>query len=314
MATPVESDEIGFTNSPWTFSIAGLKAAARPARAGGDQRFRGPGAGRCRISRPHELEQIGGGGGDAGRAVGVLGRRHRSRRLGAGARARWAGRHCRPRAATSRSRPATRARIAVLRRPARRGWATSPTSGCCRARACSTSPRPWRRSTGAPLRPATPEEVTEAARRGSCPACVEAVPMFSTLLGSAAGDLALTVGARGGIYRRRRRLPAARAAVRPGSVPAPLRRQGPHASLPGADPDLARAARRHRPDRRRASIGSATSSVPQPARVGDSGASRSSSMRRPGVADGLPRLQDRARRRRQPAAARPVAWQSRTSA
>ena len=44
------------------------------------------------------------------------------------------------------------------------------------------------------------EEVTEAARRGSCPACVEAVTLFSTLLGSAAGDLALTVGARGGVY------------------------------------------------------------------------------------------------------------------
>ena len=46
----------------------------------------------------------------------------------------------------------------------------------------------------------TAEEVTESARRASCPACVEAVSMFSTLLGSAAGDLALTVGARGGIY------------------------------------------------------------------------------------------------------------------
>jgi glucokinase len=46
----------------------------------------------------------------------------------------------------------------------------------------------------------TAEEVTEAARRSSCPACVEAVAMFSALLGAAAGDLALTVGARGGVY------------------------------------------------------------------------------------------------------------------
>ena len=103
-----------------------------------------------------------------GRAVGVLGRRHRSRRLGAGARARWAGRRCRPRAATSRSRPATRARIGCSR-SCGRGSGTSPTSGCCRARACSTSPSPWRRSTGAPPEAGTAEEVTEAARRGSCP-------------------------------------------------------------------------------------------------------------------------------------------------
>ena len=46
----------------------------------------------------------------------------------------------------------------------------------------------------------TAEEVTEAARVGSCPACVEAVTMFSALLGAAAGDLALAVGARGGVY------------------------------------------------------------------------------------------------------------------
>jgi glucokinase len=46
----------------------------------------------------------------------------------------------------------------------------------------------------------TAEEVTELARGDACPACVEAVAMFSALLGAAAGDLALTVGARGGIY------------------------------------------------------------------------------------------------------------------
>ena len=55
--------------------------------------------------------------------------------------------------------------------------------------------------------------------------------MFSTLLGSAAGDLALTVGARGGDLRRRGRLRAARAAVRPGRLPAPVRRQGPDARV-----------------------------------------------------------------------------------
>ena len=46
----------------------------------------------------------------------------------------------------------------------------------------------------------SPAAVTEAARTGSCPSCREAVRLFSTLLGSAAGDLALTLGARGGVF------------------------------------------------------------------------------------------------------------------
>ena len=31
VATPVETDEIGFTNSPWRFSISGLQGPAGPA-------------------------------------------------------------------------------------------------------------------------------------------------------------------------------------------------------------------------------------------------------------------------------------------
>lgn len=51
-------------------------------------------------------------------------------------------------------------------------------------------------------RPATvtPAEVTTAARDGTCPVCVETVALFLAFLGSAAGNLALTVGARGGVY------------------------------------------------------------------------------------------------------------------
>jgi glucokinase len=45
-----------------------------------------------------------------------------------------------------------------------------------------------------------PKEVAERARSGACRFCSAALGHFSALLGAAAGDLALTLGARGGIY------------------------------------------------------------------------------------------------------------------
>ena len=45
-----------------------------------------------------------------------------------------------------------------------------------------------------------PEQVAERARTGSCRFCRAALERFSALLGAQAGDLALTLGARGGIY------------------------------------------------------------------------------------------------------------------
>lgn len=46
----------------------------------------------------------------------------------------------------------------------------------------------------------TPAQVSDAALAGSNAHCVEAVEMFCAMLGTVAGNLALTLGARGGIY------------------------------------------------------------------------------------------------------------------
>jgi glucokinase len=53
---------------------------------------------------------------------------------------------------------------------------------------------------GQELEPLTPEQVAQRARSGSCPYCVEAVQRFPALLGGAAGDLALMFCARGGVF------------------------------------------------------------------------------------------------------------------
>ena len=46
----------------------------------------------------------------------------------------------------------------------------------------------------------TPADITTLALSRQCPVCVEALRMMCALLGSVAGNLALTLGARGGVY------------------------------------------------------------------------------------------------------------------
>jgi glucokinase len=45
-----------------------------------------------------------------------------------------------------------------------------------------------------------PAHVVQRAEGGACPICVDAIQRFCSLLGAAAGDLALSYGARGGVY------------------------------------------------------------------------------------------------------------------
>jgi glucokinase len=45
-----------------------------------------------------------------------------------------------------------------------------------------------------------PDQVAARAMEGSCPRCAEALALFCAMLGTVAGDLCLTYGARGGLY------------------------------------------------------------------------------------------------------------------
>ncbi len=197
VATPVETDVIGFTNSHWTFSISGLQARLRLRRLSVINDFVAQA-----LAMPHlaadELEQIGGDSPAPGRAVGVIG-------------------------------PGTGLGVSSLI-PGKIGWTALPTEGGH----VSFAPGNERESAvlatlrgrfghvsnerllsgqgllnlaqalaavdGRPCAASTPEEVNRLARSGDCASCQEATRLFSTLLGSAAGDLALIVGARGGVY------------------------------------------------------------------------------------------------------------------
>jgi glucokinase len=53
---------------------------------------------------------------------------------------------------------------------------------------------------GSPAEALKPPDVVDRALAGSDPACVQAIDLFCSFLGSVAGNLALTLGARGGVY------------------------------------------------------------------------------------------------------------------
>ncbi|HLO77955.1 MAG TPA: glucokinase [Magnetospirillum sp.] len=53
---------------------------------------------------------------------------------------------------------------------------------------------------GRPAAYSTPDAISQRALDGSCPLCREALDMFFTFLGTVAGNLALSVGGRGGVY------------------------------------------------------------------------------------------------------------------
>jgi glucokinase len=51
-----------------------------------------------------------------------------------------------------------------------------------------------------PARALTPQQITEAGLAGSDPQCAETLELFCAMLGTAAANLAMTLGARGGVY------------------------------------------------------------------------------------------------------------------
>ena len=197
VATPVETEEIGFTNSPWRFSIGGLKARLGLRELAVINDFVAQA-----LAMPHlaaeERALMGGGAAAPSRAVGVLGA---GTGLGVSAlvpgKAGWTALPTEGGHVSFAPGNAREDRVLEVLR-ARLGHVSNERllSGQGLLNLAQSLAAIDGRITDA----GSAEEVTEAARRGSCPACVEAVTMFSTLLGSAAGDLALTVGARGGVY------------------------------------------------------------------------------------------------------------------
>ena len=197
VATPVEGDAVSFTNAPWSFSVREAQARLDLVRFAVINDFVAQALAVAHL-RPGEREQIGGGEPLAGRPVGVFGP---GTGLGVSMLVEIAGRHAAfptEGGHVSLAPRTPRERALLDRLEARFGHVSN--ERVLSGPGLLNTARALAELDGRPLEADTPEGVTRGALDGTCPACGEAVALFSALLGAAAGDLALCYGARGGVF------------------------------------------------------------------------------------------------------------------
>jgi glucokinase len=198
IANPITGDRVQMTNHHWTFSIAELEAALGAERCLVLNDFAAIAAALPALSAA-DSRRIGGGAAVAGAPLAVLGP---GTGLGvAGVVQCDTGRHTTiagegGHVTLAAANPREAAVVACLQQRFGHASAERALSGpglvnlydaICRIDALSPQPL-------------LPADVTQHALAGSDAACVEALNLFAAFLGSVAGNLALTLGARGGIY------------------------------------------------------------------------------------------------------------------
>lgn len=199
IANPVDGDRVRMTNHHWSFSIGALQAALGLARLEVLNDFTA-----LALALPElpagDLRQVGGGQALPGTAMGLIGpgtglgvsglvpNGH-----GGWSPLRGEGGHVSLSPATSRERVVV---DALVRRyghaSAERAVSGMGLVDIHRALCLADAVAP-------PVEP-TAAQISEAALNGQDEHCHEALSMMCALLGSVAGNLALTLGARGGIY------------------------------------------------------------------------------------------------------------------
>ena len=198
IATPVTSDRVVMTNHSWGFSINELKHALGAERCLVINDFTALAMSLTALA-PCDLRQIGSGSAVAGATMALLGA---GTGLGVSGLVpqgggRWSaisgeGGHV-TLAATDEHEAAI---LAVLRRRFGHVSAERVLSGAglvnLYGALCALG--------GAAERSLSPSDVTDAALDGSDALCAQAVQRFTAFLGNAAGNLALTLGAHGGVY------------------------------------------------------------------------------------------------------------------
>ncbi len=197
VASPVTGDRVAMTNHPWRFSIAALKARFGFERLEVINDFTALALALPSLG-PDDRMTVGGGAAVPGVPLAVLG-------PGSGfgvsglvpCAAGWVPLNGEGGHATMA--PATDRESAVLdhmRRHFDHVSAERVLSGPGLVNLYNTLSE----IDGVPSRGYTPAQITDLAMRGEDPVCAEATTMFCAMLGTMAGNLALTLGARGGVY------------------------------------------------------------------------------------------------------------------
>lgn len=198
IATAITGDEVRMTNSPWAFSIAGLRRELGVERCLVINDFTALALSLPALA-PGDLRALGGGAAVAGAPLALLGPGTGlgvSGLLPDGAQ-RWSalsgeGGHV-TLAAMDDEEAAV---LGVLRRRFGHVSAERALSGAGLVNLVDA----LRELGGRGAAALAPADVTQAAIAGSDADCVRAVRLFSAFLGNVAGNLVLTLGARGGVY------------------------------------------------------------------------------------------------------------------
>jgi glucokinase len=202
VAGPVTSDFLSFTNHPWSFSIKALTRDLRFERLEVVNDFVAAALGVLRL-RPEDRRQVGHGDPTAAAPIAVIGP---GSGLGVSSlapcscngRVEWMplpgeGGHVTLSTVTLRE-------AAIVDRLHRAGYDHVSAERLVSGPGLATLYTTLSMLDGIADLPLEPSQVTAGALNGEDPHAVEAVEIFCALLGTVAGNLALSLGARGGVY------------------------------------------------------------------------------------------------------------------
>lgn len=196
VATPVETDQVQFTNSPWSFSIAALGRTLGLTRLAVINDFVAQALAVTHLEAV-DLEQLSTGQPLTDRPIAVIGP---GTGLGVAGLVPLAGDWV-PIATEgghASLAPGNVRELAVLQRLVGH-WPHVSKERLVSGPGLLTLARALAELDRRACPATTPDAVAREAAAGD-PVCLEATRIFSALLGAAAGDLALTYGARGGVY------------------------------------------------------------------------------------------------------------------
>lgn len=197
IAAPVSGDQIHMTNRPWSFSVAALCAQLGFERLEIINDFTAVAMALPRLG-PDDRMPVGGGVPSAGRPIAVLGP---GSGLGVSGLipdgTRWAP-------LTGEGGHVTMAAVTVRENGVldwmRRHFDHVSAERCLSGPGLVNLYNALAALDGVPAAPYTAAQITDPATAARDPLCREATAMFCAMLGTVAGDLALTLGAQGGVY------------------------------------------------------------------------------------------------------------------
>jgi glucokinase len=197
VATAVTGDVVKLTNSPWVFSIEQTRRALELKRLLVINDFTAL-ALSLPLLRPDELRSVGGGSGVEGAPLALIGA---GTGLGVSGlipcQGNWVpirgeGGHTAFSPMDEREDRVLRVLRGRLGHVSTERLASGPGLVATYEALCALD--------GVAAKPFKPEQVTEVALSAADPHCAEALRMFCGVLGTAAGNLVVTLGARGGVY------------------------------------------------------------------------------------------------------------------